>query len=65
MVAGYLNWPQATFASKIEEDGSTHLKVTREIDGGLDTVRVKLPALVTADLRLNEVIQNKIHLNKF
>nr|CAD2182008.1 unnamed protein product [Meloidogyne enterolobii]CAD2202005.1 unnamed protein product [Meloidogyne enterolobii] len=54
MVAGYLNWPQATFASKVEEeDGGTHLKVTREIDGGLDIVRVKLPALVTADLRLN------------
>uniref|UniRef100_A0A915N5W2 Electron transfer flavoprotein subunit beta n=1 Tax=Meloidogyne javanica TaxID=6303 RepID=A0A915N5W2_MELJA len=46
MVAGYLNWPQATFASKVEEeDGGTHLKVTREIDGGLDIVRVKLPAL--------------------
>lgn len=55
MVAGYLNWPQATFASKIEEDGSTHLKVTREIDGGLDKVRVKMPAIITADLRLNEV----------
>jgi electron transfer flavoprotein beta subunit len=55
MVAGYLDWPQATFASKIEEDGTTHLKVTREIDGGLDRIRVKLPAVVTADLRLNEV----------
>lgn len=54
-MAGYLNWPQATFASKIEEDGSTHLKVTREIDGGLDNVRVKMPAIITADLRLNEV----------
>lgn len=55
MVAGYLNWPQATFASKVEEDGGTHLKVTREIDGGLDTIKVKLPAVITADLRLNEV----------
>jgi electron transfer flavoprotein beta subunit len=56
MVAGYLNWPQAIFASKVEEEeGGTHLKVTREIDGGLDIVRVKLPALVTADLRLNTV----------
>uniref|UniRef100_A0A914GYI8 Electron transfer flavoprotein subunit beta n=2 Tax=Globodera TaxID=31242 RepID=A0A914GYI8_GLORO len=54
MVAGYLNWPQATFASKIEQDGTSHLKVTREIDGGLDTVKLKLPAVVTADLRLNE-----------
>lgn len=53
LVAGLLNWPQATFASKVEpEDG--HLKVTREIDGGLDTIKVKLPAVVTADLRLNE-----------
>lgn len=55
MVAGYLNWAQATFASKLEEEGTTHLKVTREIDGGLDTVKVKLPAVLTADLRLNEV----------
>uniref|UniRef100_A0A915CZI5 Electron transfer flavoprotein subunit beta n=1 Tax=Ditylenchus dipsaci TaxID=166011 RepID=A0A915CZI5_9BILA len=38
----------------VEADGSSHLKVTREIDGGLDTVRVKLPAVLTADLRLNE-----------
>ncbi|KAL3092373.1 hypothetical protein niasHS_007582 [Heterodera schachtii] len=53
MVAGYLNWPQATFASKIEEDGA-YIKVTREIDGGLNTVKLKLPAVVTADLRLNE-----------
>ena len=44
---------QATFASKIEkEDGM--LKVMREIDGGLETIRVKLPAVVTSDLRLNE-----------
>lgn len=54
MVAGFLNWPQATFASKVEVDGKTHLKVTREIDGGLDIVKIKLPAVVTADLRLNE-----------
>ncbi|KAI1732122.1 translocon-associated protein beta (TRAPB) domain-containing protein [Ditylenchus destructor] len=44
LVAGLLNWPQATFASKVEPDGATHLKVTREIDGGLETVKVKLPA---------------------
>ncbi|KAH7732267.1 electron transfer flavoprotein beta-subunit [Aphelenchoides avenae] len=54
LVAGFLNWPQAMFASKVEPEGTTHLKVTREIDGGLDTVKVKLPAVVSADLRLNE-----------
>uniref|UniRef100_A0A914WP35 Electron transfer flavoprotein subunit beta n=1 Tax=Plectus sambesii TaxID=2011161 RepID=A0A914WP35_9BILA len=54
MLAGFLDWPQAMFASKIEPDGSTHLKVTREIDGGLDTIKVKLPAVISADLRLNE-----------
>ncbi|KAL3313526.1 hypothetical protein Ciccas_007875 [Cichlidogyrus casuarinus] len=52
MLAGRLNWPQATQASKIEVEGS-HLKVTREIDGGLETVKVKLPAVVSTDLRLN------------
>jgi len=54
LVAGLLNWPQAMFASKVEADGGTHLKVTREIDGGLETIRVKLPAVISADLRLNE-----------
>jgi len=45
--------PQATFASKIVvEDGG--LKVTREVDGGLETIKIKLPAVVTTDLRLNE-----------
>ena len=53
LIAGLLDWPQATFASKVEVDGG-HFKVTREIDGGLDTVKVKLPAVVSADLRLNE-----------
>ncbi|NHN93025.1 electron transfer flavoprotein subunit beta/FixA family protein [Acetobacter sicerae] len=53
MLAGLLGWGQATFASAIEiTDGSA--LVTREIDGGLQTIRVKLPAVVTADLRLNE-----------
>ncbi|MDY0009226.1 MAG: electron transfer flavoprotein subunit beta/FixA family protein, partial [Bdellovibrionales bacterium] len=42
-----------TFASKVEKDGET-LKVTREVDGGLETLAVKLPAIVTTDLRLNE-----------
>ena len=53
MLAALLNWPQATFASKIEIDGEA-AKVTREVDGGLQTIEVNLPAIVTADLRLNE-----------
>ncbi|MCW5724670.1 MAG: electron transfer flavoprotein subunit beta/FixA family protein [Maricaulaceae bacterium] len=53
MLAALLDWPQAAFASKVEvKDGALH--VTREIDGGLETVEVKLPAVVTTDLRLNE-----------
>ena len=53
MLAALLGWPQGTFASKIElADGGA--KVTREVDGGLETVALKLPAIVTADLRLNE-----------
>jgi electron transfer flavoprotein beta subunit len=52
MLAALLDWPQATFASKVEIDGST-AKVTREIDGGLETIEVALPAIVTSDLRLN------------
>jgi electron transfer flavoprotein beta subunit len=52
MLAGLLGWPQATFASKLEiADGRA--TVTREVDGGLETVAVILPAVVTADLRLN------------
>lgn len=54
LTAGILDWSQATFASKVEADSKTHLKVTREVDGGLEIVRVKLPAVVSADLRLNE-----------
>ncbi|MFK0209399.1 electron transfer flavoprotein subunit beta/FixA family protein [Agrobacterium sp. NPDC090283] len=53
MLAALLGWGQATFASKVEIAG-TVAKVTREVDGGLQTIEVKLPALVTADLRLNE-----------
>lgn len=53
MLAGLLNWPQTTFASKVEINGQD-LKVVREIDGGLETVQTKLPAIVTTDLRLNE-----------
>jgi electron transfer flavoprotein beta subunit len=52
MLAALLDWPQATFASKVElGDGSA--RVTREIDGGLETVEVKMPAVITTDLRLN------------
>lgn len=53
MLAALLGWPQATFASKITVKDAA-LEVTREIDGGLETVLVKLPAIVTTDLRLNE-----------
>ncbi|MGE0408668.1 MAG: electron transfer flavoprotein subunit beta/FixA family protein [Amphiplicatus sp.] len=53
MLAALLGWPQGTFASKLEPGGET-LAVTREIDGGLQTVALKLPAVVTTDLRLNE-----------
>ncbi len=53
MLAALLNWPQATFASKLELSES-EAKVTREIDGGLQTIQVKLPAIITTDLRLNE-----------
>jgi len=53
MLAALLDWSQATFASKIEK-GDGVLTVTREIDGGLETLEIKLPAIVTADLRLNE-----------
>ena len=53
MLAALLGWPQATFASKVEIEGNK-AKVTREVDGGLQTLEVDLPAIVTADLRLNE-----------
>src|SRR3982750_2412213 len=52
MLAALLGWPQGTFASKIEVSDSA--TVTREVDGGLETVRLNLPAVVTTDLRLNE-----------
>ena len=54
MLAGLLDWPQATFASKIEFIGPARLSVARETDRGLETVIVRLPAVVTTDLRLNE-----------
>ncbi len=52
MLAALLDWPQATFASKVELDAGS-ARVTREIDGGLETIEVKMPAIVTTDLRLN------------
>ncbi|WP_425996743.1 electron transfer flavoprotein subunit beta/FixA family protein [Caulobacter sp. DWR1-3-2b1] len=53
MLSALLGWPQATYASALEVSGST-AKVTREVDGGLQTLDVDLPAVITADLRLNE-----------
>ena len=53
MLSALLGWAQATFASKVEI-GSGSAQVTREVDGGLQTIEVKLPAVVTTDLRLNE-----------
>jgi electron transfer flavoprotein beta subunit len=53
MLAGLLNYPQATFASAIQVDGNT-ISVTREVDGGTETLALNLPAVLTADLRLNE-----------
>ncbi|MDB5809938.1 MAG: electron transfer flavoprotein subunit beta/FixA family protein [Betaproteobacteria bacterium] len=53
MLAAVLGWPQATFISKIEVAGD-HADITREVDGGLEKISVRMPAVVTADLRLNE-----------
>ena len=53
MLAALLGWPQGTFASKVVVDGAC-VHVTREVDGGLETVKLNLPAIVTTDLRLNE-----------
>ena len=53
MLAALLGWAQGTFASKVEVSGE-EVSVTREVDGGLETVKLKLPAIVTTDLRLNE-----------
>eukprot|EP00124_Ichthyophonus_hoferi_P001294 Ihof_evm10s63 gene=Ihof_evmTU10s63 len=52
LTAGLLKWPQATFASKVTTEGNTWT-VVREIDGGLETIKVDLPAVISADLRLN------------
>lgn len=53
MLAALLDWPQGTFASKVEL-GEGEMEVTREIDGGLETVKLQVPAVLTVDLRLNE-----------
>ena len=53
MLAELLGWPQGTFASEVSVEGES-VSVTREIDGGLETVKLSLPAIVTTDLRLNE-----------
>jgi electron transfer flavoprotein beta subunit len=56
MVAGLLQWPQGTFASKVQMDKEAVGSVTveREVDGGLETVKLQLPAVITTDLRLNQ-----------
>lgn len=55
MAAALLQWPQGTFASKVEVDGANGTAdVTREVDGGLQTLRLQMPAVITTDLRLNE-----------
>ena len=53
MLSALLGWAQATFASKLEIDGDS-ANVTREVDGGLQTIKVKMPLIMTTDLRLNE-----------
>jgi len=53
MLAGLLGWSQGTFISKVEIDGGT-AKITREVDGGLESLALKMPAVLTTDLRLNE-----------
>lgn len=54
ILAGLLNWTQATFASKLLIQSSQHIDVTREVDGGLETIQVDLPCVITTDLRLND-----------
>jgi hypothetical protein len=54
MLAGLLGWPQATQASKVEFGEGDLVTVTREVDGGVETIQAKLPMVITTDLRLNE-----------
>ncbi len=53
MLAGLMDWPQGTFASEVDIDGDK-IKITREVDGGLESINVSTPAVITTDLRLNE-----------
>ena len=53
MLAALLGWSQGTFASKVEPEGDA-VQVTREVDGGLETLKLSTPAIITTDLRLNE-----------
>ena len=53
MLAAFTGWAQGTFASELSIDGDTAL-VTREVDGGLQTIKLNMPAIITVDLRLNE-----------
>ncbi len=54
MLAGLLDWPQATFASKVQSIKSNQIEVDREVDGGTEVLRLQCPAVITVDLRLNE-----------
>ncbi|SLM34129.1 electron transfer flavoprotein beta-subunit [Lasallia pustulata] len=54
MLAGLLAWPQATAASKVDIDAAGTVRVVREVDGGVETLRMRLPVVITTDLRLNE-----------
>ncbi|EJW73332.1 electron transfer flavoprotein subunit beta, partial [Wuchereria bancrofti] len=54
LLASLLNWPQAMYASVIEQESDKTFIVTREIDGGRESIRIKIPAVISADLRLNE-----------
>lgn len=54
LLAGLLNWPQAMYASVIEQESDKTFIVTREVDGGRESIRIKIPAVISADLRLNE-----------
>ena len=60
MLGALLGWPQGTFASKVEVSGDS-VQVTREVDGGLETVELNIPAIVTTDLRLNEPRYASLH----
>ncbi|NXS83362.1 ETFB protein, partial [Erpornis zantholeuca] len=54
LLAAMLDWPQGTFASRVQLEDGGAVRVEREVDGGLETLRLRLPAVLTADLRLNE-----------